>query len=248
MYTNNEIKQVIFRLDFADKTVSNEIIEKPIFLETVLNIFKTQKPDEVQQTTEYIQNPSNPSLLNLSQINKITKVFATIDGSVTLKFSNKFLIISSSSYKNKEHFSEFTLPVLKKLFEEEQNCFISRIGLRFTNIFDSTKYCGADFATKYRSLLTNNKDVNDNLIYSQSIIHEEVISEDIRIKLNFGLYNPTMPSPLKNKDILVDIDAIHGGAVKSFEDVSRIFERSQSISELIFESVITDNLRKKLNK
>lgn len=36
MYNNNEIKQVIFRLDFADKTVSNEIIEKPLFLETVL--------------------------------------------------------------------------------------------------------------------------------------------------------------------------------------------------------------------
>ena len=57
-----------------------------------------------------------------------------------------------------------------------------------------------------------------------------------------------MPSPLKNKDILVDIDAIHGGAVKTFEDVSRIFERAQSISEIIFESVITDTLRKKLDK
>lgn len=248
MYNNNEIKQVIFRLDFADKTVSNEIVEKPLFLEAVLNTFKTQKPDEVQLVNELTQNPSDPSLFKANQLNKITKVFSTIDGSVNLKFNNKFLIISASIYENRVKFSEFILPVLEKLFEEEQNCLVSRIGLRFINVFDASKYNSADFATKYKSLITNNKNINDDLIYSQSIIHEEVIAEDIRIKLNFGLYNPTMPSPLKNKDILVDIDAIHGGAVKTFEDVSRIFERAQSVSEIVFESVITDNLRKKLDK
>lgn len=248
MYNNNEIKQVIFRLDFADKTVSNEIVDNPLFLEAVLNTFKTQKPDEVQRVNELAQNPSDPSLFKANQLNKITKVFSTIDGSVNLRFNNQFLIISASVYMNRVQFSEFILPVLEKFFEEEQSCLVSRIGLRFINIFDASKYNTTDFATKYKALITNNKNINDSLIYSQSIIHEEVISEDIRIKLNFGLYNPTMPSPLKNKDILVDIDAIHGGAVKTFEDVSRIFERAQSISEIVFESVITDTLRKKLDK
>ena len=248
MYNNNEIKQVIFRLDFADKTVSNEIVENPLFLEAVLNTFKTQKPDEIQRVNELAQNPSDPSLFKANQLNKITKVFSTIDGSVNLRFNNQFLIISASAYQNRVQFSEFILPVLEKLFEEEQNCLVSRIGLRFINVFDASKYNSTDFAAKYKALITNNKNINDGLIYSQSIIHEEIISEDIRIKLNFGLYNPTMPSPLKNKDILIDIDAIHGGAVKAFEDVSRIFERAQSISEIVFESVITDNLRKKLDK
>ena len=86
------------------------------------------------------------------------------------------------------------------------------------------------------------------MIYSQSIIHEEFICDDVRVRLNFGLYNPTMPSPLKTRDILIDIDAVHGGAVKTLENVMTIFRKSQSFSENCFEMVITDSMRNKLGE
>jgi len=248
MYNINEIKQVIFRLDFTDRTVSDDIIENPMFLETVLKTFKTQKPDEVREINKLTQIGSEPGIFKSNLLNSITKNFSTVDGDASLKFSNKFLAIVTSVYKNKDSFSELILPILEKLFLEEQSCLVSRIGLRFVNVFDASKYNNTDFSTKYRSLLANHKNINDELVYSQSIIHEEVIFGDIRIKLNFGLYNPTMPSQLKNKDVLVDIDAMHGGAIKTYEDVWRTFERAQVGAENVFESVITEKMRNKLDK
>ena len=252
MYSKNEIKQMIFRLDFADKTVDDMVTENPKLIETILSAFKTQQPDEIQNITSLTPDQSTPMIFKATPIRKITKCFSAVDGESNLKYNSNMLVFTTNSYSCKRSFTETAEPILASFLNESPNCLVSRVGLRFINIFDSKQYSSADFSKKYKSFLLNGlSDISavseiSQMKYSQSIIHEEIIYDDIRVRLNFGLYNPTMPSPLKNRDVLIDIDAIYGGAIKTFESVINIFKKSQSIAESVFEIVISDSMRKKL--
>lgn len=252
MYNKNEIKQMIFRLDFADKTVDDMIVENPKLIETILSAFKTQQPDEIQNITSLTQDQSTPTIFKATPIRKITKCYSAVDGGGNFKYNSNMLVFTINSYSNKRSFTEIAEPILSSFLNESPNCLVSRVGLRFINIFDSKQYSSADFSKKYKSFLLNGVSnvpatpEISQMKYSQSIIHEEIICDDIRVCLNFGLYNPTMPSPLKNRDILIDIDAIYGGALKTFENVMNVFRKSQSIAESVFEMVISDSMRKKL--
>lgn len=246
MYSKNEIKQMIFRLDFADKTVDDEIVENPKLIEKILSLFKTQQPDEVENITSLTQDQSTPTIFKASPVRKITKCFSTIDGDNYFKYNNNMLVFTTNSYSNKLSFEEKVEPILSTFISESPNCLVSRIGLRFINVFDSKKYSNSDFSKKYKMFLSNGISEAQQIKYSQSIIHEEIICDDIRVRLNFGLYNPTMPSPLKNRDILIDIDAVYGGAIKTLESVMTVFKKSQSTAENVFEMIISDSMRKKL--
>lgn len=252
MYSKNEIKQMIFRLDFADNTVDDSIVENPKLIETILSVFKTQQPDEIQNITSLTQDQGTPTIFKATPVRKITKCYSTVDGESNFKYNSNMLVFTINSYSSKLSFARMVEPILSSYINESANCLVSRIGLRFINVFDSKQYSSADFSKKYKSFLINGiSDVPtvseiSQIKYSQSIIHEEIICDDIRARLNFGLYNPTMPSPLKNRDILIDIDAIYGGAIKTFESVMNVFRKSQSIAESVFEMIISDSMRKKL--
>ena len=246
MYSKNEIKQVIFRIDLEGNDQSL-IQYNQNFIATVLQYYKVAQPEELDRQFSFTQDPANFANIQTIITEIITKKYTSPDGILIIRFNKNAIIFESSCYSSFEDFMANIKPIVKCFYEINDKAVISRIGLRFINIFSQNNYVVRDFSTKYKAFLTGVQEV-ENMKPIQSICHEEFSCDDIRAVINFGYYNPTAPSNLNVKDILLDIDAIHFGTVNNIEDVNRIIDHSHVIIKSLFNTYISDYMRKKLGE
>ena len=244
MYLRNRIEQVIFKIDF-DVTIGIEPIFNNEFLEKVLLFYKTKEIDEIEYEVEIaLDNTISEFKGQKNQL--ISSRYSSLDKFNSIKFNKKYVVFILKSFKNGIEFQNCFEPILSAFMKNNQNISISRIGYRFINHFEEKKFTSADFNKALKTAIKDSH-TGGNLLLSRSITREEYISDDIRITVNSGLYNPTYPSALNIRDILLDIDAVHNGNINKLSDVIEISNRSYASIKDIFESYITPSMRRKLN-
>lgn len=242
MYKKNELKKVILRIDF--KTLHGFVDSFNNQLSAVDHEFKVDLLDTINVMDEIGPIKKGDSVVTRKQVLIKTKQKQDVNGFAKLTFNDSCIVFEFLSYTCFSDFINFTKEILKELFKNDLD--ITRTGIRFVNIFEP-QYSFDCFSDRGKYFLQNQPLESDNLSLSRSIIQEEYINDPIRIKTIFGYYNPTFPSALFNRNVLLDIDASLFVRINESNGMLNYIEKAIHSIESIFESYITDSMRKKLN-
>lgn len=244
MYNRNEIKQIIFRLDF-DQNIAHNIIFDSSFIEAILKKFSITELDKVEKQT-YLKNNGSDIIADVKEI--ITKKYSSLDGKSSIKFNNNAIIFDFKTYVDYSNFNEIINDILNSFFNTNDKIIVSRVGFRFLNAFDHNKYDCDDFNNRYSVFLRDCKNFEDNILVNRSMLKDEFVFDNIKANVNFGYYNPAYPSQLSIKHILLDIDAMHFGSVSKYQDLKDIIDSEHDLIDVLFENYINDNMREKLGR
>ena len=137
------------------------------------------------------------------------------------------------------------LETIKNSFKDIVDSFIKfnasksiiRIGLRKIYVYENYKMSQLKQPLK---TIMKERDLTNLIRLSRAIVREEYINDDIRITLNEGLLNPTYPSAIEDRSLIIDIDAVHYGIVNNSVDIKTIFDKSENSINEIKEKNILD--------
>ena len=140
-YKNNFLKHVIVRIDFhhfvPTSSTFNESIEKEI-----LKIFPRREKDQIihfNSVNMVFNSNSNNSVNAKNEFQEgLQKEYLTNDGSSKLILTNKFIIFEINKYTSFEEHERWFQSILFTFFKENR-VSVSRTGIRYVNIFDSSK-------------------------------------------------------------------------------------------------------------
>lgn len=244
MYNKNEIKQIIFRLDF-DQNIVNNISFDSSFIEAILKKFNKTEMEKIEKQT-YLKNSGVGVTADVKEI--ITKKYSSLDGKSSVKFNNNAIIFEFKNYNDYSNFNNIIDNILNAFFNTNDKIIISRVGFRFLNAFDQNMYDCNDFENRYSVFLKDCNNSNDNIFINRSMLKDEFIYGDIRANVNFGYYNPIYPALPLIKHILLDIDAMYFGSVSKYQDLKTIIDSEHNLIDLLFEKYINDSMREKLGR
>lgn len=244
-YKNNYLSDVIVRMDFANPLSSllTPVLPDPI-KDSIRAIFKIYEPGkEVVQTVE-VQNETVKTSMN--EIHQW--IFHSEDRSKTIIISQNYLTIQYKKYRSFNEFREDISSPLNELIKLERNIPINRTGLRFINIFDTIKsyedinnYFSPMIANTFNALI-------DRDFCSRNFLISEFLYDDIKIKMQSGIYNPDYPAPIRKKDFIIDLDGYIDTPHMLTGSVEQLLIPIHEKIQHIFENSITDILRDRLNE
>jgi len=217
---NNNLKQIIYRLDF-DISKNEEVLYNDEFLNIIMKSYKKVEIDEIENVSTLKIDKDNPNVLsNNEQI--ISKVFTNAEGTSQLKINKNCIVFNSIVFNDdlKIAFKD----IVDTFNKFNSNKPVTRIGLRKIFVYDN--YKSSQLKQPLKTIMKED-DLSDKIKLSRAIVREEYINDDIRITLNEGLLNPTYPSAIDDRSLIIDIDAVHYGIVNNTTDIKAIFDKSE---------------------
>lgn len=230
---NNNLKQIIYRLDF-DTRNNEDIVYNDEFLNTIMKSYKKVEIDEIENVGTLNVNKQNPNgLFNNEQV--ISKVFTNAEGTSQLKINKNCLIFNSIIFN--ENLKESFKDIVDNFIKFNVSKSIIRIGLRKIYVYENYKTSQLKEPLK---IIMKERDLTNSIRLSRAIVREEYINDDIRITLNEGLLNPTYPSAIEDRSLIIDVDAVHYGIVNNSVDIKTIFDKSENSINAIKEKNILE--------
>lgn len=215
---NNRIKKFILRIDFASNDtksfadIINDIsnlftrLEKRTHINYNINVASEKEVLEKQQTPDYV-------LIDEDQALKLT--FST--------FQNA-LFIETSNYVNNLSYKKYISAVEESFNKLGVNCLCKRIGLRFINSFQcKVPKDIVKILSKEKSKIISSVCIKNQL--SRIIVQEEYNTENMKLRVQYGIPNKYYPAVMTTYDILLDID--------SFDDSSHPLEEWDEVIRLL---------------
>lgn len=223
---DNNLKQIIYRLDF-DISKNEDVLYNEEFLNIIMKSYKKVEIDEIENVRTLKLDKDNSNLLpNNEQI--ISKVFTNAEGTSQLRINKNCIVFNSIIFNDnlKTAFKD----IVETFNKYNSNKSVTRIGLRKIYVYDN--YKSSQLKQPLKTIMKEDN-LSDNIKLSRAIVREEYINDDIRITLNEGLLNPTYPSAIDDRSLIVDIDAVHYGIVNNIIDIKAIFDKSEESINLI---------------
>lgn len=176
----------------------------------------------------------------------IKSEYSSSDQKNKLSISNKFLVIDVANYKNFEEIQrwlqDIVLPFLLK-----NKLTVIRTGIRYINVFDPDKIrIRKNFFSPEIAATMNVKtfDENSGISLTQSMHRTEYHVKGMRLFFRYGFHNPQYPGPLLNKSFALDYDCCTNETVEAAEGLLQYVKDAHDAIQTLFESSITDALRK----
>jgi len=242
-YKKNYIKEVVARLDFLN---NQEEFDSNLPVEFLDNI---KKRFPIAETSSGIINNIHLDKNNISKTQESFKewIFHGINRDKSIKVSSKYIIVSLKKYFNKDDFiNDFTTPI--DLLLKKPSIQVQRTGIRFINIFDDIIHEYSDIADYFSPMISSSFTTLYNPNYcSRNILITEYLINDIKLRMQSGIFNPNFPSVIKKKDFIIDVDAFIDFP-HVISDVSGFLNTIHEQIQNIFEACISDSLRRKLNE
>ena len=243
-YSSNTLAQVIMRIDLSNP-MSNEKLfsdsREAKILEYFPNAGMIQKDKEALIHLSLPEPQWEPKPVR----DILRKEYSNEDGNKFV-LSNDYFLFDIHKYHTFETCMKWFKDIILVLFDEE-NLKISRIGLRYINLFNENtikptknlfaKCIGSNFLGK--QILENSE-----IELFRSMQLSEYRIEDYTLNFRAGLYNPDYPGKLNNKSFSLDYDCFTTVAVETFDELMTIIVKEHQIIQNIFESSITDTARK----
>ncbi len=242
-YKKNYIKEVIARLDFLN---NQSDFEKGLPIEFLEKI-KSRFP--IAETSSGVVNNIQVSDTEVvkSQEKYTEWIFHGINREKSIKVSPKYIVVSLNKYYNNDDFlNDFTAPI--NLLLKEPSIQIQRTGIRFINVFDDFINEYSDISNYFAPMIS----ASFNSLYksescSRNLLITEYLLNDIKMRMQSGIFNQNYPSIVTKKDFIIDIDAFIDFP-HIISDVSGFLNTIHTHIQDLFESCITDKLRSKLDE
>ncbi|MDX1915425.1 MAG: TIGR04255 family protein [Methylophilus sp.] len=243
-YKKNYLAEVIARIDFAQLVTT---LNQPILPEKIQEVLKSRYK---------IFEPSKA----VTQGVTITEAGITTDSQEfqqwvyhgenrekTITINHHSITISLREYKDYENFKLDVIEPIQAISNAEGGVFINRTGLRYVNIFPNTNNNYAEISERFIEMIAAPyQSIIDLDNLSRHIQISEYIYDEIKLRIQSGIFNPDYPAKVKNKEFVLDFDAFMD-TPHSFENMNNLFDELHKTIEGKFELLITDKLRSELN-
>ena len=244
VYRRNFLTNVILKINFP---VILEISDgtPTTFQKSILRDFPILEP--VQQMEFKIENKG----LNVvdHKSNKILWKFHNKENTefVELDFGSLAYIVKN--YTDYSTFRKSAESIFSRFFSNFPSILISRLGLRYinqitlegTDYFNWGGYLNQNLIKKI-DFYRNKTEIRRLLTVSELALDEETV-----LNFKFGILNSTYPSPIVNREFLLDYDC-HTSIQFEKEILTTKVNMYHRYIKDYFEASITDNLRKVLNR
>lgn len=238
-YTKNFLKQVIAKIDFAQplSDLNHESI-----VAVVAEIKKrypiSEQATAFQQGIEITDKEIKSSKTEFPEWN-----FHGVNREKTLKINQHFLQVLLTKYTSESDFKEDLLTPISQIIGSRPEVLIARTGVRFINIFDfeidnfaKVKEYFSESISAHLAAVTNPEEC------VRSILVNEYLLDETKIRMQSGLFNPDYPAIIKRRHFVLDIDA-YIDFPHQIRDVDKYFRDFHAKVQSMFESHITQKLR-----
>jgi len=165
----------------------------------------------------------------------------------TISINKKQVIVRTSDYSTYENLKDNVLSPINAISSQDPEKYVSRTGLRYVNIYPDLLTSMDDASTYFSSMLSGPLASLDNAENcSRSFLITEYIYEDVKVRMQTGVYNPDYPARIKKRDFIIDIDA-YSDTPHQFVEVGKTLDQLHQCIQVHFESSITRALREKMN-
>lgn len=233
-YKKNFLKNVIFRIDFIEN------IDK-------ITPESSSKIKEIFPIYEEIVNVKRNIMINETQdsIKKEKTVlyrFHKKDKSAFIEILDNSILISYNTYIN---FSAMKNDIdgTIKIVNDIENFNISRIGLRYINIFELEQIGHIDWKDYIESKYLIDYDFEIPLIQTISVLNLK--ADEYMVKIQHGVFNPNFPNEAIKENYIIDID-LFSNEISKFSEIDTSILAWNNIIQGIFEKFITEKTRKEL--
>lgn len=245
-YKKNYLKQVIFRVDFENASLSGFEEMK----ELLAGEFDIAKKLQGRSGNFEIKFDSNEVINSTEEI----EVWQFTNSKTKNKFEigPTHCLLEYFAYKNSDDLKKHINTYCEELLEKNNVSNLLRVGLRYINeidisaikkISDWNTYIATDLISYINFLKSNNK------IATRMLNQIETKTDDFNTVFKYGIWNNKYPSPITNSPFVLDIDGFTRLAVDfSKGELLRITSELNKEIENIFELSITDKLRKEMDK
>jgi uncharacterized protein (TIGR04255 family) len=248
-YKRNFLDRVIFRVDFLNE-LSREILQEDKTMKSIMKHFPVMEKDKVihEQTLQVKINKEKDDEIFQSRIESVEKNFTNQEKTRSLKFSTKYLVIEIFKYDKYVEFISYITDIFDSL---EVELSIKRIGLRYINIFNFDKVKKFNFNKYFNKKILSFEFIDelDNKIKATRALNvQEYISDDNKLRFQYGLFNPDYPAEIKKTSFALDFDSYYQGLIDNNDAVIPKINELHYVAQFMFEKTITDKLKEELNK
>ena len=243
-YKKNYLSEVIARIDFA-QTVAT--LNQAILPETIQDVIK-------------LRYPIFESIKGMTQGVTITEAGITTDSQEfqqwvyhgenrekTITITQHYITVSLKEYSDYENFKLDVIKPIEEISRLEGEMFINRTGLRYVNIFPNKSNDFAEISSKFNPMISSPfQSIIDSENISRQLLITEYIRDEIKLRIQSGMFNPDYPAKIKNKEFVLDFDAFID-TPHSFQNINGLFDSLHKAIEDKFEAIITDETRAELN-
>lgn len=241
LYKRNFLKNVIFRLDFiVDEKIFEQMMQKRN-IDLLKTRFEILEPLQTVKNTNFMINVDNNTM---EQQDKESKkyILKKKNQSATLIIEQNALVIDYSSYENAEVLKE-DIKILNTIIS---NVSISRVGLRYINYLECSKFGDINWNLYITDNLLNHQTIEYNGTLLQSITVTDIKYDNFIIRFQHGIHNQNQPSDRVKDAFVLDFDAYTNnfGSTQNLEDT---IEKWNEQIDYLFEKSITSEFRNILN-
>lgn len=252
-YNNNFLAQVIMRIDFTDFIDTSLLFSSDILATIRANYTRQSIPIKTDFNSLNINIPKeqkdNPIIKRDIQSGiSVEFIDASMKNKVTL--SNKFVIFEFNQYKSFKNSYETISTIIQKIFSKITTN-TQRIGLRYVNIFeqDKIKISKNLFNAPINSSIyyKDNRSILDKYQLARAMSLIEYFYDNTILNIRYGFYNPEYPSTLNKNNYVIDFDYYTQEQMHDDKQILIFLENGHTAIQNVFESIITDKLREKMN-
>ncbi len=244
-YKNNFLVEVVAKIDFAKPISSlNEAVLPEKIQEAIKARYKIYEPSKTVLQGIKI----SPQGVSSEQEEFNRWVYHGENREKSITISRDSIDVSLREYKNYDEFKLDVIAPVNKITELEGNIYISRTGFRFVNIFAGLTGTYKDISKYFHPMISSSfKNIINSEQCSRNFLITEYIHDEIKVRLQSGIYNPDYPAKIKKKDFIIDIDA-YIDTPHSVSDANKLFDGLHKVIQDKFELCITKALRGVLNE
>lgn len=251
-YKRNYLTQVIARLDFAAEHKLLEGGPSPAVVKVLKANFPIiEQKKQVQFQAVQLLGAKTPlelkDGLQQSVVESYQWFFHNKDRTKTFHIAHDCCYVEYKKYSQFADLRKDFLDVLQALFESIPTLQASRVGLRYVDTIVMHEENPTDWSQYLKPhLLGIFKLATDPATIARALHVLDFDYGETRMRFQYGMPNPDFPTPIRQKQFLLDYDAFCTGLF-TLNDVERYLDQFHDKIKASFEEVITDNLREKMN-
>lgn len=243
-YQKNHLVEVLARIDFSSPI---ESLNQQLLPENVNKVLKHRYPifeSSKAQTQNIIINDKS---FHADRHEFQQWIYHGENREKTITVTQSNITVSIKKYVSYDEFKLDVIEPIEEVSKLESNVVISRTGLRYINIFPNETNKSEEVLVNFQPMISLPfENIIDEGNLSRLINVSEYIDDEVKCRVQSGMFNPDYPAKIRNKEFVLDIDAFID-TPHQFNNVNQLFDSLHSVIENKFEGLITDNLRDKLN-
>ena len=246
-YSKNFISKVVCKVDFISALQNSQVLDEKL-QKVALRHYPVQNMDEIVKFSQIKLN-LNSSKPDISDevTDVLLRKFSTSTERNSLKISNNFISFDIQDYISFSSLLAAYSDIMTELFATG-NIAIKRIGLRYINQFDvgqmrvQKNYFNANVACALERKLT---DIDDTFCLTRATHRIEYKVDDMKLNFVYGLNNKNYPNAISDSaSFMLDYDCFRDEVIERLDETIRVLKSAHSNIQTLFESSITDNLRR----